>query len=73
MKKVFVLSGGLEKFSAQEVKNMENIVGGAIYEEEVIYYPTSGGRHCPQGMIWSNALQKCVPARAEATPERLSM
>ncbi|WP_299222471.1 hypothetical protein [uncultured Aquimarina sp.] len=59
MKKVFLLPRGLEKFSAQELKNMEAILGGAVPVE--IYYPTSGGRRCVDGQVWSETLQKCVP------------
>ncbi|WP_299253112.1 hypothetical protein [uncultured Aquimarina sp.] len=61
MKKVFLLSRGLDKFSAKELKNMETILGGTVNVPVEIYYPTSGGRRCVDGQIWSETLQKCVP------------
>ena len=61
MKKGFFLSKGLEKFSSQELKNMENITGGALYVPVEIYYPTGGGgRLCVEGQVWSESLGKCV-------------
>lgn len=69
MKKDFFLSKGLEKFSSQELKNMQDITGGIIGVpvDDIIYYPTGGGgRLCPVGMVWSNAQGKCVDAVAEA-------
>ncbi len=71
MKKVFVLSKGLEKFSKQQIKNMELITGGvANVPVGKIHYPTSGGgRRCSPGLVWSEALQRCV---ATAAPVGLS-
>ncbi|MGG6230225.1 hypothetical protein [Tenacibaculum sp. SDUM215027] len=61
MKKTFFLSKGLEKFSSLQADNLDLIKGGAIYVEEEIYYPTSGGgRVCPDGLVWSDKLHKCV-------------
>ncbi|WP_422091367.1 hypothetical protein [Tenacibaculum ovolyticum] len=61
MKKAFFLSKGLEKFSNLEINDLAPIKGGALYIEEKIYYPTSGGgKLCPSGMVWSNSLGKCV-------------
>ena len=60
MKKVFVLSKGLEKFSTKQIENMESLVGGVKDVPVVIYYPTSGGRHCPQGQFWSESLGRCI-------------
>ncbi|AXT49635.1 hypothetical protein D1818_01910 [Aquimarina sp. BL5] len=61
MKKVFLLPRGLDKFSSKELKNMEAILGGTIDVPVEIYYPTSGGRRCADGQVWSETLQKCVP------------
>ncbi|MFD2562260.1 hypothetical protein [Aquimarina rubra] len=61
MKKVFLLPRGLEKFSAKELKNMQAILGGAEDVPAPIYYPTSGGRRCIDGQVWSETLKKCVP------------
>ncbi|GFD75624.1 hypothetical protein MHM83_08865 [Tenacibaculum sp. Mcav3-52] len=61
MKKTFFLPKGLEKFTNLQADNLDLVKGGAIYVEEEIYYPTSGGgRVCPDGLVWSNKLQKCV-------------
>ncbi len=63
MKKVFVLNKGIEKFSDQELKNLENITGGLIGQGQgqIIYYPTSGGgRVCPEGQVWSDSAHGCV-------------
>ncbi|WP_299436272.1 hypothetical protein [uncultured Aquimarina sp.] len=60
MKKVFLLPRGLEKFSAQELKNMKYILGGVENVPDVIYFPTSGGRRCAEGQVWSDTLQRCV-------------
>lgn len=72
MKKDFFLSKGLEKFSSQELKNMENIIGGALYVPVETYYPTGGGgRVCPQGMVWSNTQNKCVTREATEEATRI--
>ncbi len=60
MKKTFLLSKGLNKFSDQQLKNMETIVGGIATIPVEIYYPTSGGRRCVDGQVWSETLQRCV-------------
>ncbi|WP_237275520.1 carbohydrate-binding module family 14 protein [Tenacibaculum ovolyticum] len=59
MKKSFFLSKGLEKFSEQQINDLSLVKGGALPPE--IYYPTGGGgRRCPEGLVWSESLQKCV-------------
>ncbi|MDH7446474.1 hypothetical protein [Aquimarina sp. 2201CG14-23] len=70
MKKVFLLPRGLDKFSAQELKNMEAILGGAVDVPVETYYPTSGGRRCIDGQVWSETLQKCVPLVAVSHQRR---
>ncbi|CAL2102116.1 conserved protein of unknown function [Tenacibaculum sp. 190130A14a] len=67
MKKSFFLSKGLDKFSNQQINDLSLIRGGAIpVEQEEIYYPTSGGgKKCPNGMVWSDTLNRCV-SRLEA-------
>ncbi|WP_378174295.1 hypothetical protein [Aquimarina sp. SS2-1] len=70
MKKVFLLPRGLEKFSLKEIKNMQAILGGAEDVPVIIYYPTSGGRRCADGQIWSERLQRCV-AVAVGTPAEI--
>ncbi|SEK43454.1 hypothetical protein SAMN04487910_0519 [Aquimarina amphilecti] len=60
MKKVFLLPKGLDKFSKKELKNMEAILGGTVDVPDIIYYPTSGGRRCAEGQVWSETLRRCV-------------
>ncbi|WP_431166939.1 hypothetical protein [Tenacibaculum halocynthiae] len=61
MKKKFFLPKGIEKFSNLEVNSLEEFKGGALYVPIEIYYPTGGGgRRCPDGMVWSETLSKCV-------------
>ncbi|MBW1298055.1 hypothetical protein [Aquimarina litoralis] len=67
MKKVFLIRKGLDKFSSNELQNMKAILGGAIDASDVIYYPTSGGRRCAEGQVWSETLGRCV-ATAVETP-----
>lgn len=67
MKKVFLIRKGLDKFSANELQNMKAILGGAEDIPDIIYYPTSGGRRCAEGQIWSEVLGRCV-ATAIETP-----
>lgn len=44
MKKSFFLSKGFEKFSNKQINDLSLIKGGAIpVDDDVIYYPTSGG------------------------------
>ncbi len=60
MKKVFTLPQGLDKFSADQIKNISAITGG-IVPDPPIHIPTgAGGRRCPRGMVWSESLQECV-------------
>ncbi|WP_298539850.1 hypothetical protein [uncultured Aquimarina sp.] len=70
MKKVFLLPSGLDKFSTKELKNLETILGGTIDVPVVIYYPTSGGRRCADGQVWSETLKKCVPIAVGLPIER---
>lgn len=70
MKKVFVLSKGLEKFSKKQIKNMELITGGvANVPVGEIFFPTSGGgRRCAPGLVWSESLKRCMAIAASDTP-----
>ncbi|GAA0721622.1 hypothetical protein GCM10009430_23140 [Aquimarina litoralis] len=68
MKKVFLIRKGLDKFSSKELQNMKAILGGAENDiPDIIYYPTSGGRRCAEGQVWSETLGRCV-ATAIETP-----
>ena len=59
MKKTYFLSKGIEKFSNLQINHLNAIKGGA--EEIEVYIPTSGGgRVCPDGMIWSDKLGRCI-------------
>ncbi|CAM1348518.1 MULTISPECIES: hypothetical protein [Tenacibaculum] len=63
MKKKFFLPKGLDKFSNLEIKSLDKFKGGAIgpVTDDIIYIPTGGGgRRCPDGMVWSETLSKCV-------------
>ncbi|MCF2873862.1 MULTISPECIES: hypothetical protein [unclassified Tenacibaculum] len=63
MKKTFFLSKGIEKFSNLEINDLSPIRGGAvgIPSDDIIYIPTGGGgRRCPDGLVWSDRLGKCV-------------
>jgi hypothetical protein len=67
MKKNFFLSKGIEKFTDLQINNLAIIKGGAPTIIKEIYYPTSGGgKNCPDGMIWSDQLSKCVDRYEEA-------
>jgi hypothetical protein len=72
MKKSFFLPKGLEKFSNNQLNDLSLIKGGAIpADDDVIYYPTSGGgKNCPYGQVWSDKLQRCI-AIAEKEEEKL--
>ncbi|CAL2057593.1 hypothetical protein [Tenacibaculum sp. 190524A05c] len=74
MKKSFFLPKGLEKFSNKQINDLSLIKGGAIpTDDDVIYYPTSGGGgKCPHGQVWSHKLQRCV-AIAEKEEERFRL
>jgi len=63
MKKVFLLPKGLDKFSTKELKNMHDVLGGTV--PDVIYFPTSGGRRCIDGQVWSETLGRCVVVEIE--------
>lgn len=70
MKKTFFLTKGLNKFSNLQIEDLQNVRGGAIGEanDDIIYYPTSGGgKKCPPGQIWSDKFQMCM-ARAIESP-----
>ncbi|WP_299158083.1 hypothetical protein [uncultured Tenacibaculum sp.] len=63
MKKTFFLSKGIEKFSNLEINDLSPIRGGAIGvpADDIIYIPTGGGgKRCPNGLVWSDRLGKCV-------------
>ncbi|WP_299109045.1 hypothetical protein [uncultured Tenacibaculum sp.] len=73
MKKTFFLSKGLDKFSNLQINNLDHFKGGALADVPVeIYYPTSGGgKLCPDGMVWSDTLGRCVD-RYQELPHKLT-
>ena len=69
MKKAFFLSKGLEKFSDQQINDLALIKGGANQDD--IYIPTgAGGKRCPDGLVWSDKLQKCIGRYLPVEPVR---
>lgn len=45
--------------------------GGVLVPDDDDYIPTGGGgNHCPNGMVWSHALGRCVFRKARREPRR---